>query len=223
MGLALAGRLRAEGARVTIVGRSAERLASARHELAGVGTAVADIAQEEEVRHLFATVGPVDHVVTTAADLTGAYQPAATTDLAVARRVVDVKLLGPFLLAKYGAPVLAPGGSLTFTSGINAYRPGPRAAIVSAANGALASLAYALALDLAPVRVNVVSPGWVDSPIWDVVAGDGREATLDAMAKRLPVGRVGRPADIAEAYLSVMRNGFVTGTVLHVDGGQRLV
>jgi len=95
--------------------------------------------------------------------------------------------------------------------------------VVAAVNGALASLAYALAVELAPIRVNVVSPGWVDTPIWDTVAGEGKAATLEAMAKRLPVGRIGQPSDIAQAITSVMMNGFITGTVMHVDGGQRLV
>ncbi|GAB3789775.1 hypothetical protein GCM10028797_25660 [Dyella agri] len=95
--------------------------------------------------------------------------------------------------------------------------------MVAAVNGALASLAYALAVELAPIRVNVVSPGWVDSPIWASVAGDKKAEMLEAMANRLPVGRVGEPADIAQAIQFLMRNGFTTGSVLHVDGGHRLV
>jgi len=119
--------------------------------------------------------------------------------------------------------LLSPTGSLTFTSGIAAYRPAARGSAVAAINGALASLAYALAIELGPIRVNVVSPGWVDSPLWQHVAGDAREATLNAMAKRLPVGRIGHPEDIADAIRFLLRNGFATGTVLHVDGGHRLV
>lgn len=92
-----------------------------------------------------------------------------------------------------------------------------------ARHAAVASLAYALALELAPKRVNVVSPGWVDTPIWRFVAGDGAAATLRSMAERLPVGRVGRPEDVADAVRFLMGNSFVTGTVLHVDGGQRLI
>jgi NAD(P)-dependent dehydrogenase (short-subunit alcohol dehydrogenase family) len=97
------------------------------------------------------------------------------------------------LVAKHAAPLIEPGGSITFTSGIAAYRPLPGASMVAAVNGALASIASALAIELAPVRVNVVSPGWVDTPIWDTVAGSGRAATLEAMAERLPVGRIGQP------------------------------
>jgi NAD(P)-dependent dehydrogenase (short-subunit alcohol dehydrogenase family) len=101
-------------------------------------------------------------------------------------------LFGPLLLAKHGASMLEPGGSIVFTSGIAAYRPGPRASLLAALNGALASLAAALAVELAPIRVNVVSPGWVDTTIWQDVAGDAAAATLAAMAARLPAGRIGR-------------------------------
>lgn len=223
MGLALAEALTAEGSQVTIAGRSAQRLTEAQRRLPGVRTVVADVTIESDAERLFTTVGTVDHIVTTAADITGAYRLIADFDPAAARGVIDSKLIGPALLAKHGAPRLASGGSITYTSGIAAYRPGPKGSMVAAVNGALASLAAALAVELAPIRVNVVSPGWVDTDIWDAVAGDGKAATLDAMAERLPVKRIGRPADIAQAFLSVMRNGFVTGTVLHVDGGHRLI
>lgn len=227
MGLALARILLSEGARVTIAGRSEARLEEARTSLSPITgrlqTEVADITQEEQVARLFERVGPLDHIVTTAADIEGAYQLLPSQDVAAAQRVVGSKFIGPLLLAKHGAPVLAPQGSITFTSGIAAYRPAARGSVVAAINGALESLAYALAVELGPIRVNVVSPGWVDSPIWTHVAGDAKAATLEAMAKRLPVGRIGQPDDIASAIRFLMRNGFVTGTVLHVDGGHRLV
>lgn len=226
MGLELARLLLTEGSQVTIAGRSEARLEEARASLSSAGerltTVVADIAQEDQVARLFERVGPLDHIVTTAADIEGAYQLLPALDLAAVRRVVDSKFIGPLLLAKHGAPVLSPQGSITFTSGIAAYRPAARGSVVAAINGALESLAYALAVELGPIRVNAVSPGWVDSPIWKHVAGDAKAATLVAMAKRLPVGRIGQPDDIASAIRFLMRNGFVTGTVLHVDGGHRL-
>ena len=95
--------------------------------------------------------------------------------------------------------------------------------MVASINAALEGLARALAVELGPIRVNAVSPGWVDSPLWEHVAGDAKDATLAAMAERLPVGRIGRPADISSAILFLIDNGFVTGTVLHVEGGHRLV
>jgi NAD(P)-dependent dehydrogenase (short-subunit alcohol dehydrogenase family) len=226
MGLALAGKLLADGTEVTIAGRSETRLAEARDSLPDtqrLRTVVADITQEAQVARLFSDFGPLDHIVTTAADIDGAYQLLPSLEIAAARRVVDSKFIGPLLLAKYGAPVLSRHGSITFTSGIAAYRPAARGSVVAAINGALASLAAALAVELGPIRVNVVSPGWVESKIWESVAGDAKDATLAAMAKRLPVGRIGQPADIADAICFLMHNGFTTGTVLHVEGGHRLV
>lgn len=226
MGFALAERLLRDGSEVTIVGRSRDKLAVARARLSDaqqLHTIAADITQEEHVARLFERCGPLEHIVTTAADIEGAYQLLPSLEIAAARRVIDSKFIGPLLLAKYGAPVLSPKGSIIFTSGIAAYRPAARGSVVAAINGALASLAYALAVELGPIRVNVVSPGWVDSPIWEFVAGDAKAATLEAMAQKLPVGRIGHVDDIADALCFLMRNSFVTGTILHVDGGHRLV
>ncbi len=212
------------GAEVVLVGRSREKLNKVAEELPrGTNAQViaADVVNEEDVVRLYNEVDSFDHLVSTVADL--AYQPVREFDLTAARRSVDSKLMSSLLLAKHGCARARPDGSLTFLSGIAAYRPMPRGAIVAAINGALASLAYALALELAPLRVNVISPGWVDTPIWDIVAGDKKHDMQTQMANRLPVGRIGRPEDIAQAVLSVMANGYMTGTVVHVDGGQRLV
>jgi NAD(P)-dependent dehydrogenase (short-subunit alcohol dehydrogenase family) len=226
MGLALAELLLADGAQVTIAGRSADRLAAAvkglnRSEL--LRASQVDLTREDQVQRLLADTGQLDHVVVTAADATGAYAPLSDFELDAARALVDTKLLGPWLVAKHAGPYLTPGASITFTSGIAAYRPGPGASMIAAVNGALEALARALALELAPIRVNVVSPGWVDTPIWDTIAGDNKTERLAAMAKRLPVGRIGQPIDIAEAFVALIQNGFITGTLVHVDGGHRLV
>jgi NAD(P)-dependent dehydrogenase (short-subunit alcohol dehydrogenase family) len=226
MGLALAELLLADGAQVTIAGRSPDRLAAAAKHLDRpdrLRTATVDVTNEDQVRGLLTATGQLDHIVVTAADAAGAYAPIAGFDLADARTVVDTKLLGPWLVAKHAGPRLTPTGSITFTSGIAAYRPGPGASVLAAANGALEALARALALELAPVRVNVVSPGWIDTPAWDTIAGAGKAERLAAMADRLPVGRIGRPSDVAGAFVALMRNGYVTGSLLHVDGGHRLI
>lgn len=224
MGLALARAVLAEGMDVTIVGRSADRLAAARARLeqaarGTIGTVPADVGREEDVAGLFARVESVDHVAVTAADVTGAYGRTTGVAAAAARAVVDNKLLGAWLVGKHAAGRVT--GSITYTSGINAYRPNGSNTIVAAANGALASLAYGLAIELAPVRVNVISPGWVDTPIWDRIGVD-KQAAFAELAGRLPARRIGTPGDVAQAFVSVMRNGFITGTVLHVDGGHRL-
>uniref|UniRef100_A0AAU3I7X1 SDR family oxidoreductase n=1 Tax=Streptomyces sp. NBC_01393 TaxID=2903851 RepID=A0AAU3I7X1_9ACTN len=224
MGLALARTLLAEDMNVTIVGRSADRLAKARAELERPGhgkisTIVADMGREEDVAALFAQVERVEHVAVTAADATGVYGRTADVATATARAIVETKLLGAWLVGKHAAGRVT--GSITYTSGINAYRPNGSNTIMAAANGALASLAYGLAIELAPVRVNVISPGWVDTPIWDQLGMD-KQAAFAELAARLPARRVGTPDDIAQAFLSVIHNGFITGTVLHVDGGHRI-
>ncbi|MEK1863262.1 MAG: SDR family oxidoreductase [Rhizobium leguminosarum] len=226
MGLALARRLLGEGAAVTIAGRSEDRLAAARRALGdypGVATIAVDISREEEVAALFRNGRPVDHIVSTAADIGGAYQLLPSIELAAAQRVVESKFYGPLMLAKYGAAHLPPSGSITYTSGVAAYRPAARGSVVAAVNAALEGLVRALAVELAPIRINAVSPGWVDTPIWSFVVGDAKQATLDAMAQRLPAGRVGRPDDIADAIRFLIGNGFTTGTILHVEGGHRLI
>jgi NAD(P)-dependent dehydrogenase (short-subunit alcohol dehydrogenase family) len=225
IGRAVAEAMAGLGADVIVASRSpdrldlAERAVVSRFPGARIQTVVADISQEDDVQRLFKMAGPVDHVVLTAADAAGAYQRIKNFDLTAARNLIDTKLAGALLVAKH-ADV---GGSLTFTSGIAACRPAVGGSVVAAVNGALESLAYALAIELVPVRVNVVSPGWTDTPIWDTIAGDSKAARLDAMAARLPAGRVGLPDDVARAVLALTGNPFITGTLLHVDGGQRLV
>lgn len=221
MGLALTKRALAEGAEVIVVGRNEERLHRLRQDLdhSSLTTIAADIAREDQVAALFRQLGRLDHIVSTAADIEGAYELLPSIDLAAAQKVVETKFFGPLLLAKYGAPALSTGGSLTFTSGIAAYRPAARGAVVAAVNAALEGLVRALAVELAPIRVNAVSPGWVDTPIWTFVAGDRKDETLSAMAERLPVGRIGKADDIADAIEFLIGNGFTTGTVLHVEAG----
>jgi NAD(P)-dependent dehydrogenase (short-subunit alcohol dehydrogenase family) len=226
MGLALAVRCLNAGAEVIIVGRSEEKLKRASEALrnpVGLNAIAADIADEDQVADLFGQIGRIDHIVSTAADIEGAYELLPAIDLKAAQRVVESKFYGPLLLAKHGAPQLSANGSITFTSGIAAYRPVARGSVVAAVNAALEGLVRALAVELAPIRINAVSPGWVDTPIWSFVAGDRKDETLDAMAKRLPVGRVGQPEDIADAIAFLMGNGFTTGTILHVEGGHRLI
>lgn len=216
--------LNAGAARVVLVSRSSEKLTSAARAL-GVGervqTLTADITRESDVADAFQAIGEFDHLITTAVD--AGYQPVREFNPEIARRAIDSKLIGSLLLAKHGAPRLRRAGSLTVTSGIAAERPMPGGAVIAAVNGALASLVRALALELAPIRVNAISPGWVDTPVWDQIAGD-RKTTLHAqMAERLPVRRIGTVDDLAHAILFLTQNQFTTGTVLAVDGGHRFV
>ena len=224
IGLGVARAALARGAEVIVVGRAREKLAAAAASLAAAGRSVqsvaADVTREEDVTRLFGEVGAFDHLVVTA--VVGAYAPIASIELSAARGLVDSKLVSAILLAKHACGRLRPHGSVTFTSGIAKDRPSPGGSVVAAVNGALGAFARALALEMAPVRVNVVSPGWVDTPVWDRMGAD-KASKFEALARRLPVGRIGAPEDLASAYLFLMENGFTTGTTLHIDGGHALV
>jgi NAD(P)-dependent dehydrogenase (short-subunit alcohol dehydrogenase family) len=221
MGLAVVRAALAKGAEVTAVGRSAERLERVAPEL-GVKTIAADVTREDEVRQLFASVGSFDHLVITAAS-NPPYQTIRELDLDAARQTIDTKLVAALLLSKYAARQINEHGSITFTAGIAAERPLPTGFLVAAVNGSLFSLAYGLAIALAPVRVNAISPGWTDTPLLETILGTRKTTMIEQMAQRLPVGQIGRPEDIAHAMLFLLENEFTTGTVLHVDGGHRLV
>jgi NAD(P)-dependent dehydrogenase (short-subunit alcohol dehydrogenase family) len=226
IGLAVARRCLADGYRVVIAGRSAERLTAAQAKLGEPRrlTAVpADIASRPDLEVLFGTAGTVGHVVVTAADLR--YGPVGTLTEDSMLRAVRSKILGPLLVAQAAAPLLRESGSITYTSGVAAYRPAPGGTLTATVNGALESMVRGLALELAPVRVNAVSPGWVDTPTWEriVPAPEARQTRLADMAARLPGKRNGRAEDVANAIAFLLSDSFVTGTVLHAEGGQLLV
>ncbi|WP_217578070.1 SDR family oxidoreductase [Mesorhizobium sp. GbtcB19] len=214
------------GAEVVIVGRSAQKLGAAEKRLGGAGrvTAIAaDMAREADIARLFDTVGAFDHLVATAGTPPPNY-PIGETDMDFVRRFVDGKLTGAVMLAKHAARTLSKGGSMIFTSGINKDRPPvPGGSVVAAVAGSFSYFARALALELAPTRVNIVSPGWVDTEMWDEIVGAAKTGYFNEMGTRIPSGRIATPADIAPAYLYLMQNDFMTGETIHIDGGQRLV
>lgn len=226
IGLEVAAEALREGGEVTIVGRAEDKLDRALKTL-GAGARcrgfACDITDEGQVANLYGHVGGLDHLVVTAAgDLV--YKPFDEFTLDEVRRVIDHKLIGAYLLVKYGKPLLRDGASIVLTSGINAFIPAGRAAIVSAVNGALMAYVRALAVELSPIRVNTVSPGWVDTPIWkNVAADDVKERMFQDLAERLPAKRIGEPGDIASAVMLLLTNGYMTGATLEVDGGRRLL
>lgn len=221
IGLGLAQAALDRGAEVTITGRSAKRLAKANATLGGKAALAAfDAGDAREAEPAYASLGPIDHLVTTAAAL--AYAPIGEISLDDVSEMLSGKFWAPFLAARFAAPKIVAGGSITFFSGLAAYRPGPGTAAVAAVNAGLEGLAKALAVELAPLRVNVLSPGVVETPGWDFLSRTDREAFFASQARSLPTRYVGTPADIAEAALTLMGNRYITGTVLHVDGGGRL-
>lgn len=229
IGLAVARRSLDDGATVVIAGRSQRRLDAARTDLARTGPPAGrlsahpvDIGDPAQVARLFERVGTLSHLVVTAADLP--YGPAVGLSEDSILRAVRSKILGPLFAAQQAAPRITKPGSITFTSGVAASRPAPGGALAATVNGALESMVLALALELAPIRVNAVSPGWVDTPVWDQLATpDVKNARMADLAARLPARRLGRPEDIANAVAFLIADAFVTGTVLHAEGAQVLV
>lgn len=214
IGLATAELAKQEGADVVIASRSAAKLAPVAERLK-VAAIPADVTSDQSVTELFRRVGPVDHVVLTAAQLrTGPFKTVAMEDV---RATMEGKFWGAWRVAREAE--IRPGGSLTLVTGFLSVRPRPNSAIISAANGALESLARALALELAPVRVNAVSPGVIDTPIRATMPEAARKEMLAKTASALPVGRVGMADDIAQQILSFMANGFATGSIVYLDGG----
>ena len=226
IGLGVATAALEHGAEVVIIGRSQDKLLRAQRSLANnerVRTVTADMTREGEIAAAFAGIGAFDHLVSTAGTPPPG-DPIGETDAEIVRQFVDSKLIGAVLLAKHAVRKLKVGGSMTFTSGINKDRPPvPGGAVVSAIAGSFSYLARALSLEIAPSRVNVISPGWVDTPMFDELVGEAKAGYFEAMAARLPIGRIAKPADVAPAYIYAMENDFMTGETIHIDGGQRLV
>ena len=214
IGLATAEMAKAQGADVIIASRSAEKLKAAADKI-GVKAIAADVTNDDSVVNLFRECGAVDHVVVSAAQLrSGPFKTVAMDDV---RATMEGKFWGAWRVAR--AANINAGGSLTLVSGFLSIRPRPNSAIVGAANGAIESLTRSLALELAPVRVNCVSPGIIDTPIR---AGMPEAARIEMLAKTaagLPVGRVGVGDDIARQIMAFMTIGFATGSIVYIDGG----
>lgn len=214
IGLATAELAKKEGAEIIIASRSAAKLDPVAERLK-VTAIPTDVTSDQSVAELFRRTGPVDHVVLTAAQLrTGPFKTVSIEDV---RATMEGKFWGAWRVAREAQ--IRAGGSLTLVTGFLSVRPRPNSAIISAANGALESLARALALELAPVRVNAVSPGVIDTPIRAAMPEAARNEMLAKTAAALPVGRVGMAEDIAWQILSFMANGFATGSIVYIDGG----
>jgi NAD(P)-dependent dehydrogenase (short-subunit alcohol dehydrogenase family) len=214
IGLATAELAKREGAVVTIASRNAARLDQIAAKLNAIAIAT-DVTNDESVENLFRRAGPVDHVVITAAQLrTGPFKTVPMDDV---RATMESKFWGAWRVAR--AAEFRPGGSLTLVTGYLSVRPRPNSAIVGAVNGALESLTKGLALELAPVRVNAVSPGIIDTPIRAAMPEEARRDMLAKTAAALPVGRVGVGEDVAQQILAFMNIGFATGSIVYLDGG----
>jgi NAD(P)-dependent dehydrogenase (short-subunit alcohol dehydrogenase family) len=214
IGRAVAERAAAEGARVIAVGR---RAAPAGWP-AQIETATLDITDEPAVERFFSELGALDHLVVTSGPVIGSAK-LAELDVNAAKEAFDVKVFGQLRAAKQAARYLARTGSITLTSGLLARKAVPGALVKATMNAAIEIMGKTLAKELAPLRVNVVSPGMVETGMWGEMSDEDRQALAAKAGSGLPVGRVGQPADLAQAYWLLMNNGFMTGAVVDVDGG----
>jgi len=208
------------GATVVLAGRDPSALAGLPASAGQVSTARVDLGDEESIRQLAEGIGAVDYVVSSAAS--PANGPVTAVERDDVLRAFDAKVFGPLLLAKHLAPRMAPDGAMLLLAGIVAWRPSAGKTVTAAANGAVSFLVPALAVELAPIRVNAISPGIVDSGAWDGL-GAGKEQLFAKTAAKVPAGRVGQTADISAAALLALTNPFLTGETLHVEGGARWV
>lgn len=220
IGFALAKLTHSDGAKVTIVGRSEEKLARATTELPGARFVVADISRELGARRIFEGFSSVDHVYISAG--THHHGHIAETALSDLHAVIDERLWGIVHVVRFAKPLM-PTGSITFTSGTLSSRPRAGAAMQSVALAAVEALVPALALELSPVRVNAVCPGSVDTPLLGVIYGEGKAKHLANRAAALPSRKAGAPNDVARAVMLLMTNDYINGEVLHIDGGGRFV
>lgn len=215
IGFATAQAARALGANLTIASRTPIRLREAANAIGEAETAALDIRDAEAVAKFFAARDPFHHVVVSTAELS--VGPLRRRSLADERAAMESKFWGAVHVSH--AARIRPDGSLTLVSGMIGTRPTGSATMLSAINAALDALAKALATEMAPVRVNCVSPGRVETPWWDVLPQAERQALFDRTAAALPLKRIGKPEEIAAQIVHLMQNGFITGSVILVDGG----
>ena len=222
IGLATARLLLERGARVTIAGRDPERLAAACSELGGVpGTATVDATDVEALRDFYARLGPIDDLVLTLTGRGGAGPAEMLAEVGLLEAFAGKAVAQLHALA-LALPTLAATGSATFVTAVSAQAALPWSAGLAAVNGALEAAVPVLARELAPRRVNAVSPGVIETSWWDGHDPDERDGAFRFFAERAPAGRNGTAADVAHAIVALVENTFLTGVVLPCDGGLRL-
>jgi len=222
IGLETARLARAEGADVVLTGRNPDRLASAASQVAARSTATFDANDLTALEAFFAGLeAPIDQVMVTAGR--PYYSPLAEMDFDEARRALHEHMMVMLGVARYAGGKVRPGGSLLFMGGTGGRRTGVGLGIISAVTAALPALTANLALEIAPVRVNLIAAGFVDTPLSASLLGDGLDARRDQLRATLPIGRVIGPADVAAVAVHLMTNTALTGATYDIDGGQQFV
>jgi NAD(P)-dependent dehydrogenase (short-subunit alcohol dehydrogenase family) len=222
IGLATAKAARALGADAVVTGRDEGKLTAATDELGpGATAARVDATEREQLDRFFRDLGQLDHLVLAVGEAAGA-GPIVSLDLADLRAGFERKFWPHLAALQAALAVTRPEGSITFISAASAGAPLPGTAGLAAINGALEAMIPALAAELKPLRINAVSPGVIDTPLWHGMPEAEREALFTQYASATPVGRIGSPEDVAQAVISLITNDFITGTVVTVDGGLTL-
>jgi NAD(P)-dependent dehydrogenase (short-subunit alcohol dehydrogenase family) len=222
IGFETARRARAEGANVVLTGRDPARLERAGNELGALRTAAFDATDPDQLARFFGDLAdPVDHVMVTAGG--SYYAPLAEIDVAKVRRSFDEHLVLPLQIARQAVGRVRPGGTLVFMAGAGARRPGVGLTVASILSAGLPALIANLALELAPIRVNLIAAGFVDTPLSASLLGDDLEKRRDQLRAELPIRRVVEPADVAALAVHLMTNTALTGATYDVDGGEQLV
>ncbi|WP_258571028.1 SDR family oxidoreductase [Flavimaribacter sediminis] len=215
VGLAVAQRASLLGGTVTIASRNRQRLAAAAAQCDGLETASVDVRDADAVAKFFTGRDPFDHVVVSAAELSTS--TLRDRPLSEARAAVESKLWGAIHVAHSAR--IRDTGSLTLVSGMLGVRPSGAATMLSVINAGLDTLAKALATEMAPIRVNCASPGRLDTPWWDHLSDSQRHDLFSKTAAALPVKRVGTADEVAAQIIHLMLNGFLSGSVVQIDGG----
>ena len=221
IGFETARHARADGAALVLAARNAERLERVGLEL-GARTAAFDVLDSDGLRKFFEELPtPIDHVMVTGPG--PYYAPLADFDFEAARAEVDAHLWLPMRVAQIAVTKVRPGGSLVFIGGTGARRPAVGLSLISALTAAGPALVRNLALEIAPVRVNLIAAGFVDTPLSASLLGDRLDERRDQLRLTLPIRRVVGPADVAALAVHLMTNTAVTGATYDIDGGQQLV
>jgi NAD(P)-dependent dehydrogenase (short-subunit alcohol dehydrogenase family) len=222
IGLETARRARAEGAEVILTGRDPARLKNAATELGALRTAAFDAHDSAALQDFFEGLqAPIDHVMATAGG--PYYAPLAEMDFTEARRALQEHPMLMAGVARFGAGRVRPGGTLVFMGGTGARHPSVGVGLSSAMTAALPALTASLAVEVAPVRVNLIAAGFVDTPLSASLLGDQLDARRAELRANLPIGRVVGPADVAALAVHIMANTALTGATYDIDGGQQLI
>jgi NAD(P)-dependent dehydrogenase (short-subunit alcohol dehydrogenase family) len=223
IGLAVAQQAVARGAHTIIASSNADRVQQALATLDGKAEGhTLDLSNEREIQNFFQKIGDFDHLVFTCGD-TLQLNELATTDLTKARQAFELRYWGALAAVKYASPHIRKDGSIVLTTGVAGRRPHKGWTVAASVCGTIEALTRALAVELAPIRVNAVCPGVVRTNLWQGMDAEARERLFESVGKSLLVGRVGEACEIARAYLFLMQEGYGTGQIVVLDGGAELV